>query len=69
MHKLRTQYKIYAGKDKLMNSLAYHLSRPPRGLSPPRTGRGIWDVVKKRKGKAAAKPWAEKVIVKEGGCL
>lgn len=60
MHNLRTQYKIYAGKDKLMNSLAYHLNHPPRGL---------WDVVKEGKGKAAAKPWAEKVIVKEGGCL
>lgn len=52
-----------------MNSLAYHLNHPPRGLSPPRTRRGIWDVVKEGKGKAAAKPWAEKVIVKEGGCL
>lgn len=69
MHNLRTQYKIYAGKDKLMNSLAYHLNHPPRGLSPPRTRRGIWDVVKEGKGKAAAKPWAEKVIAKEGGCL
>lgn len=54
MHNLSTQYKIYAGKDKLMSSLAYHLNHPPRGLSPPRTTRGIWDVVKKRKGKSSS---------------